>query len=107
LNGKWFIEAERAVSKGATAKVSFRFQARDLHLVLGAGNKKIKFKVTIDGQAPEKNHGIDTDEEGRGQIDSHRLYQLIRQSGDDPITEHIFEIEFYSPGAEVYAFTFG
>jgi cytochrome c biogenesis protein CcdA/thiol-disulfide isomerase/thioredoxin len=107
LKGRWLVEAESAVSKSAASTVSFRFQARDLHLVLGAGNKVIKFKVTIDGQTPGKNHGVDTDEEGRGQIDSHRLYQLIRQSGDGPVSEHTFEIEFSSPDAEVYAFTFG
>jgi hypothetical protein len=33
------------------------------------------------------------------------MYQLIRQPA--PIVDHLFEIEFLQPGAEVFSFTFG
>jgi hypothetical protein len=33
------------------------------------------------------------------------MYQLIRQP--QPITDHLFEIEFLDPGAEAFSFTFG
>lgn len=105
LNGKWIVENERAVSKGAGGKVSYRFKARDLHLVLGGAS--IPFKVKIDGHTPGKNHGVDTDESGQGRIEGHRLYQLIRRQEGDAKDDHVFEIEFLKPGAEVYAFTFG
>ena len=59
----------------------------------------------VDGRPPGPAHGVDIDAEGRGLLDEHRLYQLIRQQG--PIADRVFEIEFLEPGASVYAFTFG
>jgi hypothetical protein len=38
-------------------------------------------------------------------VDSHRLYQLVRQA--DPRRERLFEIQFLDPGVRAYAFTFG
>jgi hypothetical protein len=43
--------------------------------------------------------------QGNGMVAEPRLYQLIRQP--KPITDRQFEIEFLSPGVEVFAFTFG
>jgi hypothetical protein len=48
---------------------------------------------------------VDVDEQGRGVLVEHRLYQLIRQPM--PIEDRQFEIEFLEPGAEAYSFTFG
>ena len=45
------------------------------------------------------------DADGSGTVNEHRLYQLIRQSGD--VGERTFEIEFLDPGVHAYAFTFG
>lgn len=103
LSGKWKLEKERAVTQSTGAKIIYRFHARDLHLVLGGSN--IAFKVKIDGHPPGQSHGIDTDESGLGHIQGQRLYQLIRQKNSE--SDHTFEIEFLSPGAEAYAFTFG
>jgi Thioredoxin like C-terminal domain len=61
--------------------------------------------VTIDGKAPGVDHGTDTDADGRGVVDSPRLYQLVRQSG--VISDRTFAIEFLDPGVRAYAFTFG
>jgi hypothetical protein len=61
--------------------------------------------VTLDGAAPGGNHGVDTDASGAGSVNSQRLYQLIRQSGD--VAEHVFAIEFLDPGVQAYSFTFG
>jgi hypothetical protein len=107
LAGNWLIEGERAILKGASGKIVFRFHARDLHLVLGSPGRPISFRVKIDGQEPGQNHGVDIDEQGYGKVESHRLYQLIRQQGDGTKRDHTFEIEFSSPGVEAYAFTFG
>lgn len=107
LSGTWTVGAERAVLDQPDGSVVYRFSARDLHLVLGAGatGKPIRFQVTIDGEAPGSSHGADTDADGRGTITSTRLYQLVRQSGD--VGERTFEIRFLDPGVEAYAFTFG
>ena len=45
------------------------------------------------------------DDQGRGTISEHRMYQLIRQSGS--IANRRFEIEFLDPGVEFFSFTFG
>jgi cytochrome c biogenesis protein CcdA/thiol-disulfide isomerase/thioredoxin len=106
LEGSWLVSKEKAILKKPRGKIRFNFHGRDLHLVLGAATK-LKFKVTIDGHAPGENHGSDIDASGSGEIQSQRLYQLIRLKDLNPRDSHIFEIEFDSPGAEAYAFTFG
>ena len=107
LAGDWTVRAEKATLGKAPGRIVYRFQARDLHLVLGAGSsaRAIRFHVQIDGADPGPSHGADTDASGRGTIKGQRLYQLIRQSG--AVGEHVFSIEFLDPGVEAYSFTFG
>ncbi|WP_410210351.1 cytochrome c biogenesis protein DipZ [Aquirhabdus sp.] len=107
LQGNWKVEGEKATALDPHTRLRFRFHARDLHLVMGpnADGKPVSFKVSLDGQAPKANHGIDIDEHGLGTVTGQRLYQLIRQS--DTVQDHTFEIEFLDPKAEVFSFTFG
>ena len=107
LSGSWRMDAEKAVSLGAGGKIVFRFHARDLHLVLGPGmdGKPVRFRVTIDGQEPGADHGVDIDSSGSGVARDQRLYQLVRQSGD--IRDRTFTIEFLDTGIQAYSFTFG
>ncbi len=74
-------------------------------LAPGADGKPVRFRVLIDGQPPGASAGGDVGADGSGTVDEHRLYQLIRQSGD--VGERTFEIEFLDPGVHAYAFTFG
>lgn len=107
LAGRWTVDGEKAVLAAPPGGIGFRFRARDLHLVLGPGQAgtPIRFQVTIDGQPPGVDHGMDTDADGAGVVREDRLYQLIRQQG--PVADHLFEIRFLDPGVEAYAFTFG
>jgi Thioredoxin like C-terminal domain len=107
LSGDWTVSGENAVLNGVDGSIVYRFHARDLHLVLGpaADGKPIRFRVTIDGNAPGADHGTDTDADGQGVVDSQRLYQLVRQS--DAISDRTFAIEFLDPEVHAYAFTFG
>ena len=107
LTGNWTIGAENARLNEPGGGIVYRFHARDLHLVLGPGRTKepIRFRVTIDGAPPGKDHGADVDAEGMGVVSGERLYQLIRQSGE--IRDRVFEIQFLDPGVQAYAFTFG
>jgi cytochrome c biogenesis protein CcdA/thiol-disulfide isomerase/thioredoxin len=106
LRGTWQLSKESALATNAGSAISYHFQGRDLHLVLGTLNAKpVRFRVTLDGKAPGNDHGADIDAEGNGEIVEHRLYQLIRQNGN--IKDHIFRIEFFHAGAEAFAFTFG
>lgn len=106
LNGTWLVSKESASLQSAGGSISFNFQGRDLHLVIGTlKNKSVRYKVTLDGKPPGADHGIDTDAQGYGEIHEQRLYQLIRQSGN--IKNRVFKIEFLDADAEAFAFTFG
>ncbi|MGV3579002.1 cytochrome c biogenesis protein DipZ [Brevundimonas sp.] len=105
LAGAWTIRAEHAQATTG-GRLAYRFTARDLHLVMGSvEGRPVRFRVTIDGRAPGADAGVDIDASGAGTIEDQRLYQLIRRSAG--AGEHVFEIEFLDPGAEVFAFTFG
>jgi cytochrome c biogenesis protein CcdA/thiol-disulfide isomerase/thioredoxin len=107
LSGSWNVGAESAVLQSAPGKIVFRFHARDLHLVLGTvkDGKPVRFRVRLDGTAPNEDHGADTDSDGAGSVQGHRLYQLIRQKGT--VEDRTFEIEFLDPTVQAFAFTFG
>ena len=107
LAGKWKDEDQVATSLDAGSSISFRFHARDLHLVLGPGvdGKPVRFRVTLDGQAPGVDHGVDTNADGYGVVTENRLYQLVRQHGS--IHDRTLRIEFLTPGVRAYSFTFG
>ena len=105
LTGIWTVGDEKAVLDKAPGKINFRFHARDLHLVLGPGEKPVRFRVTVDGAAPGAAHGADTDAGGNGTVTEQRLYQLVRQQG--PVADHTFAIEFLDPGLQAFSFTFG
>jgi cytochrome c biogenesis protein CcdA/thiol-disulfide isomerase/thioredoxin len=107
LGGVWTVGKDKAVLQRAPGRIVFRFHARDLHLVLGPGptGRPVRFLVTLDGRALGRAHGVDADERGTGMVTEERLYQLVRQSG--PIVDHTFEIEFFDPGVQAFAFTFG
>ncbi|MBS1970450.1 MAG: cytochrome c biogenesis protein DipZ [Bdellovibrionales bacterium] len=109
VTGNWQINPQDATLMKAPGKISFRFRARDLHLVLGSATdgKEVRFKVTIDGQPPGPAHGMDIGDDGRGVVKDHRLYQLIRQPSAPNYQEKLFEIEFEDPGVQAFAFTFG
>jgi thiol-disulfide isomerase/thioredoxin len=106
LSGDWTIHAEYIESANAGASLSYRFHARDAHLVLARRTPDpVPFRVTLDGEPPASSHGLDIDEHGRGVLDESRLYQLIRQH--DKVHKRVVTIEFLSGGAESYAFSFG
>ena len=107
LTGDWSVERERVVLARPGGQIAYRFHARDLHLVLGpaGGLKAVRFRIRVDGKPPLADHGSDVDSQGNGTIDSHRLFQLVRQTENKQ--DRLFEIEFLDPGAEAYVFTFG
>jgi thiol-disulfide isomerase/thioredoxin len=107
LTDNWSVGQEAAELDAAGGSIAYRFQARDLNLVLAppASGEPVRFAVKLDGQRPGEAHGVDTDESGEGTVDEPRMYQLLRQRGDDE--EHAFEITFLDPGVRAYVFTFG
>ena len=106
LGGSWTQRPEFVESTAPDGTIAMRFHARDLHLVLGpADGRPVGFRVTIDGRPPGRDHGVDVDEQGRGEIAGERLYQLVREQ--DAVADHTFEIRFDRAGARAWVFTFG
>jgi thiol-disulfide isomerase/thioredoxin len=107
LSGDWTVKKDTAALNKAGGQIAYRFHARDLHLVMGPATPgtSVKFRVLIDGQPPGASRGGDVDESGNGTLREQRLYQLIRQP--KPIADREFRIEFFGPGIEAFAFTFG
>jgi thiol-disulfide isomerase/thioredoxin len=106
LDGEWTIEPEYVVLDRAGGSITFRFHARDAHLVLSPGTRgPIPFRVLLDGEPPGPSHGVDVDQDGNGVLRDPRMYQLVRQH--HAVRDRTLEIVFLEPGAEAYAFTFG
>jgi thiol-disulfide isomerase/thioredoxin len=106
LSGEWTIGAESIVLERAGGSITFRFHARDAHLVLAPGSQEpIPFRLLLDGEAPGPSAGVDVDEDGSGVLREGRMYQLVREH--DAVRDRTLEITFLEPGAEAYAFTFG
>ena len=107
LGGQWSLDAESAALETAGGTIAYRFEARDLNLVLAppAAGSPVRFAVTLDGRPPGDAHGLDVDEVGEGTVTEPRLYQLVRRR-DQP-AERTFEVTFADPGVRAYVFTFG
>jgi hypothetical protein len=108
FEGRWTDHAHDAELDTGPGAIAYHFEGRDLHLVMGPasdGGAPVRFRVTIDGHAPGRDHGADTDAEGYGSVTAQRLYQLVRQA--DGTGARQVTITFLAPGVRVYAFTFG
>ena len=82
LAGEWTVGAESATLDAAGGSIDFRFEARDLNLVLAPGDAgPVRFTVSVDGEPPGEDHGLDAAASGDGTVDQPRMYQLIRQPG--------------------------
>jgi hypothetical protein len=106
-SGTWSISRRAATATAPNARLAFRFQARDVNLVMGPAvrGNTIPFRVRLDGRPATGAHGTDVDAGGNGAVSEQRLCQIIRQPA--PITERVVEIEFLDLGVELFCFTFG
>jgi thiol-disulfide isomerase/thioredoxin len=105
LVGDWSVGPEAARLDGADGSIAYRFEGRDLNLVLAASGAPVRFTVRLDGRPPGDDHGLDADESGAGTVAEPRMYQLVRRRRSSG--ETTFEITFHDPGARAYVFTFG
>jgi thiol-disulfide isomerase/thioredoxin len=107
LAGEWSVGPEAATLEEPGGSIAYRFQARDVNLVLAppAAGDSVRFVVRVDRQPPGDARGVDVDESGAGALSEPRMYQLVRQRG--PVAERTFEISFLDAGARAYVFTFG
>ena len=107
LSGEWKIGRTAARSTKPGGRLSFRFRARDLNLVMGPGEdgQPVGFEVRLDGAAPGDARGVDVNARGEGIAADRRLYQLVRQPAE--VEERVFEITLLGTGVEAFVFTFG
>jgi hypothetical protein len=107
LSGDWTVEGRASVLNRAGGRITLRFHARDVHLVMRSRTERasVPFRILLDGAPPGTAHGLDVDEDGHGALVQPRLYQLVRQHGSIP--DRTFEITFLQPGVEAYVLTFG
>lgn len=107
IDGDWLAEKQAIWSISPGGRIAYNFHARDLHIVMGPETQgtAIPFRVLLDGGMPAFAHGTDISERGEGILREPRMYHLIRQA--QPILDRKLEIEFLSPGAIGYSFTFG
>src|SRR3954463_5643055 len=83
LSGEWSVRDEAAVLEAPAGSIAYRFQARDLNLVLEPPDSgtSVRFVVRLDGRPPGDAHGLDVDESGEGTLSEPRMYQLGRPRG--------------------------
>jgi Thioredoxin like C-terminal domain/AhpC/TSA family len=107
LSGDWTVGGQPTELNEPGGQIQHRFHARDVNLVMGAqaGAGSVRFRVQIDGGPPGSASGLDVDEEGNGRVAEERLYQLVREPGND--SDRTFEITFDDAGVQAYVFTFG
>ena len=106
LTGGWTVDHEFAVLDDPGGSIGYRFQGRDLNLVMTPPpSGSARFTVRLDGQPPGNDRGVDVDPSGEGTVSEPRMYQLVRQHSRG--RERTFEIRFGEPGVRAYVFTFG
>jgi thiol-disulfide isomerase/thioredoxin len=106
LAGEWTVEDEYAELREPGGSIAYRFQARDVNLVLTPPpGAEVRFRVGLDGSPPGDAHGLDVDDAGDGTVAEPRLHQLVRQPG--AVTQRTVEVTFLDPGVRAYVFTFG
>src|SRR6266536_5146011 len=79
LSGNWTMMPEAVALNEANGRITFRFHARDVHLVMGPAAREmpVPFRVSIDGEPPGLSGGSDVDQDGSGLLGEQRMYQLI------------------------------
>jgi thiol-disulfide isomerase/thioredoxin len=103
LDGRWATADEAAELGAERGSIAYCFEGRDANLVMTAA-QPTGFTVTLDGEPPGDDHGLDVDAAGQGRLDEPRMYQLVRQR--EPRRRTV-EVAFDAPGVRAYVFTFG
>ncbi|MBI2056612.1 MAG: redoxin domain-containing protein [Candidatus Sungbacteria bacterium] len=105
LGGMWAIEDEYAENKKTGAKISFRYDAKDVYLVANSLDG-VTIKILRDGKLVKEAAGADVEKDASGEavIREERLYRLIE---GESYGKHLLEIIIESPGLRAFAFTFG
>ena len=103
LSGSWTFSPEFAETTDASAKIRFRFLARDVYFVASSvGGSSLK--ILLDGKPVGKNAGADVSPDGSMKVKDNRLYKVIHLPD---YSEHTLDIEVQNGTLDAYTFTFG
>ncbi len=102
FDGAWDVSDDDATSL-AGSEISFRFQAKNVFLVLGAEGGPKPVEVLLDGKPVSRSDAGSDVSGGVAEISKERLYRLVEL---DKAGEHTLTLRF-APGISGYAFTFG
>lgn len=91
-HGRWEQEAEYIELKKAPGQITYRFNARQVNVVMGPSDNAASAQIIIDGKTI-----------GNIKIDSHRMYTVYE---DKKYSQHELTIVFDGL-VKVYAYTFG
>ncbi len=113
LHGTWNLADEHAENRTASAKIVYRYVAKNVYFVASA-SAGVKVTVLRDGvPVPDAFAGADV-QNGSVTVQSDRLYHLIRESASGlsaeasaKADEHTLELIIESPGLKAFTFTFG
>lgn len=103
FGGNWIVANEFSTT-GKNAVLEYNFSADKVFLVMKPVSEG-KVRVLLDGKVVNKlNAGSDVNEGGYIPVTSDKLYNLINLHGNPG--QHLLRLEF-TPGIQVFAFTFG
>jgi thiol-disulfide isomerase/thioredoxin len=102
LNGTWIISADKITSVSQGAGIKLHFSGKKVYAVMGAAQKPLLIKLSLNGRPLIADHGADVTN-SQVRVTQNQLYALIDLSKEDE-----GELEMITePGLEIYTFTFG
>ncbi|MGI8663451.1 MAG: redoxin family protein [Acidimicrobiales bacterium] len=116
LDGPWTIDGQSATASSASSRLTLRYQAGEVNIVLGlgaapsgAGGDAVPVVVELDGEAvpsPSRPDGMSVDAEGRTvvAVGAHDLFRLV---AGGPSGFHTLTLRPLASGVQAYAVTFG
>ena len=104
LGGSWKFDSEFAETSSATAKIVYKYEAKNVYFVASSANG-VRAKVLLDGQPISAVvAGKDVAADGTVLIRDNRLYNLVQ--GAD-YGSHTLELQVEGAGLDAFTFTFG
>ncbi len=102
LSGVWNFAPEYAETKDTSAKIIYKYSAKDLYFVASSSGGA-NVKILLDGKPITLGAGADV-KDGKAFIKENRLYKIVE--GAD-YGEHTLEIDLQNGTLDAYTFTFG
>ena len=103
LSGTWNFNPEYAETKDSSAKIMYKYNAKDLYFV-ASSDLGANIKIILDGKPITTGRGSDAKTDSTAFIKENRLYKAVE--GAD-YGEHTIEIDVINGTLDAYTFTFG